>query len=125
MKKIYLIDVSSIFFRSFYAIRQLSNSKGMPTNALYGFIAAITKLLKEHKPEFIAFCFDHPDDGFREEIYKDYKANRSEAPEDLIKQFPYLPKIAEAFSIQCFETAGYEADDLIGTLAKKAKSQGQ
>ncbi len=125
MKKIYLVDVSSIFFRSFYAIRQLSNSQGMPTNALYGFLVAIIKLLKEHKPDFIAFCFDHPEDGFREEIYKEYKANRDEAPKDLVVQFPYLPKIADALSIATFEKAGFEADDLIGTLSRLAKSQGQ
>lgn len=124
MKKVYLVDVSSIFFRSFYAIRQLSNSKGMPTNAIYGFLTAITKLLKEHKPDSIAFCFDRPEDGFREEIYSEYKANRDEAPDDLVKQFPYLPIIADALSIACFDKLGFEADDIIGTLATRAKKNG-
>ncbi|MBK9293159.1 MAG: DNA polymerase I [Oligoflexia bacterium] len=124
MKKVYLVDVSSLFFRSFYAIRQLNNSKGIPTNALYGFLSVITKLLKEHKPDSIAFCFDRPESGFREEIYEDYKANRSEPPDDLIKQFPYLPILAQALSIKCFDKKGYEADDIIGTLAQKAKKNG-
>ncbi len=125
MKKIYLIDVSSIFFRSFYAIRQLNNSKGIPTNAVYGFIVAIMKLLKEHKPDYIAFCYDVSGDGFREELYPEYKANRSAAPDDLIKQFCYLPRVAEAFSIAGFENPRYEADDIIGTLATLAKKHGQ
>jgi len=124
MKRVYLIDVSSLFFRAFYAIRQLNNSKGMPTNALYGFLAAITKILREHKPDGMAFCFDHPEEGFREKIYPEYKANRDEAPADLIKQFPYLPKLAQALSIPAFEQAGFEADDVIGTLAEKSKRQG-
>jgi len=124
MKRVYLVDVSSLFFRAFYAIRQLNNSQGLPTNALYGFLAAITKLLKEHKPDGMAFCFDHPESGFREELYPDYKANRDEAPNDLIKQFPYLPKLAEALSVPAFEKAGFEADDVIGTLTKKSKRQG-
>src|ERR1700691_3582135 len=124
MKTLYLIDVSSLFFLSFYAIRQLSNAQGMPTNALYGFLAAITKILREHKPDGIAFCFDRPEAGFREEIYPEYKANRDEAPDDLITQFPYLPKIAAALSIPTFEQAGFEADDIIGTLVRKSKRHG-
>src|ERR1700722_11061933 len=103
MKKLYLVDVSSLFFRAFYAIRQLNNSKGLPTNALYGLLAAVTKILREHKPDGIAFCFDRPESGFREEIFPEYKANRDEAPEDLIKQFPYLPRVASALGIPAFD----------------------
>ncbi|MDZ4676931.1 MAG: DNA polymerase I [Oligoflexia bacterium] len=124
MKKLYLIDVSSLFFRAYYAIRQLNNSKGVPTNALYGFLAAIAKILKEHKPDGIAFCLDRPESGFREEIYPEYKANRDEAPADLIKQFPYIHKLADALSIPAFEKAGFEADDIIGTLTKKSMGKG-
>jgi DNA polymerase-1 len=124
MKRLYLIDVSSLFFRAFYAIRQLNNAAGQPTNALYGFLAAVTKILKEHKPEGLAFCYDRPESGFREEIYPDYKANRENPPDDLISQFPFLPKLAEALAIPGYEQAGYEADDVIGTLAKKSKRQG-
>src|SRR5258708_27326442 len=99
MKKLYLVDVSSIFFRAFYAIRQLNNSKGLPTNALYGFLAAVTKLLKDHKPDGLAFCYDLPESGFREELYADYKAHREETPGDLVKQIPYLKKLGEALNI--------------------------
>src|SRR3990172_5635303 len=98
METLYLVDVSSLFFRAYYAIRNLSNSRGMPTNALYGFLAAITKLLKEHKPDGMAFCFDHPETGFREKMYPEYKANRDEVPPDLVKQIPYLQLIADALS---------------------------
>src|SRR4051812_1950456 len=115
MKTLYLVDVSSLFFRAFYAIRHLSNSKGEPTNAVYGFLAAITKLLKEHKPDGIAFSFDRPETGFREEIYPEYKAHRDEAPSDLVKQIHYLQKLADALSIPAFDCAGFEADDIIGT----------
>ena len=119
MKKLYLVDVSSIFFRAFYAIRQLNNSKGLPTNALYGFLAAITKILREHNPAGVAFCYDVPEAGFREELYPDYKANRDEPPAELITQFPYLPKIGDALSIPGFKKIGFEADDIIGTLVAK------
>ncbi len=124
MKKLYLVDVSSIFFRAFYAIRQLNNSKGLPTNALYGFLATMTKLIKEHRPDGLALCFDTPDAGFREEIYPEYKANRDDAPEDLVLQFPYLKKLSMAMSLPSFEISGFEADDIIGTLAKKCKRNG-
>ncbi|MCC6276370.1 MAG: DNA polymerase I [Oligoflexia bacterium] len=124
MKRIYLVDVSSLFFRAFYAIRSLNNSAGLPTNALYGFLASIVKLLKEHQPYGIAFCFDRPEPGFREELYEDYKANRDEAPDDLQKQFPYLPRLADALNIPKFEVPGFEADDVIGTLAEQCHAHG-
>jgi DNA polymerase-1 len=116
MKKLFLVDVSSMFFRAFYAIRQLSNSKGMPTNAVYGFISMIVKLMKDHQVDYIAFCFDLPTPSFRKEIYGEYKANRTEMPEDLIPQIPYIKKVTEALGIPMFEQVGYEADDLIGAL---------
>lgn len=124
MKNYYLVDVSSIFFRSFYAIRQLNNSKGMPTNAIYGFLMAIAKVLKEHKPDGIAFCLDRPEASFREEVYEDYKANRDEAPDELQEQFPYIKPMAEALNIPCFDKEGYEADDIIGTMTQKLKGPG-
>ena len=123
MKKLYLIDVSSLFFRAFYAIRQLNNSKGLPTNALYGFLAAVTKILREHKPAGVVFCYDGPEAGFREEIYPEYKANRDAPPEDLVTQFPYIPQIADALSIPGYKKVGFEADDIIGTLV--AQNQGR
>jgi len=80
MKKLYLVDVSSMYFRAFYAIRPLTNKAGMPTNALYGFLSMAVKLLKEVSPDYMAFCFDRKEPSFRKEIYDDYKANRTEMP---------------------------------------------
>lgn len=89
----------------------------MPTNALYGYLSMTVKLLREMKPDYMAYCFDSKEDGFREELFPDYKANRSEMPEDLIPQMPYFTKIAEALGIPCYARDGVEADDIIGTLA--------
>jgi DNA polymerase I len=121
MKKLYLVDVSSMFFRAYYAVRPLSTSQGLPTNAIYGFLSMVVKLLKDIKPDYVAFCFDRPEPSFRKEIYGEYKANRSEMPEDLIPQVPYIKKITEALGIPMFEQAGFEADDIIGTLSQLYK----
>lgn len=118
MKKLYLVDVSSMFFRAFYAVRSLTSPSGMPTNAIYGFTSMIVKLLKDEKPDYLAFCYDLPTPSFRKEIYPEYKAHRTETPPDLIPQIPYIKKLVEALSIPAFEVQGYEADDLIGTLAE-------
>lgn len=123
MKKIYLVDVSSMFFRAFYAIRSLSNPAGMPTNAIYGLLSMTIKLLREEKPDYMAFCFDLPEPSFRKELDPRYKANRSEMPEDLIPQIPYIKKLAVALGIPCFEKSGFEADDLIGTLTIWSRAQ--
>lgn len=117
MKKLYLVDVSSMFFRAFYAVRPLTSPAGMPTNAIYGFISMIVKLLKEEKPDYIAFCYDRPEPSFRIEIDKEYKANRSETPAELIPQIPYIKKVVDVMGIPAFEQKGFEADDLIGTFA--------
>lgn len=117
MKKLYLVDAPNMFFRAYYAIRPLSNSKGMPTNALYGYLSMTVKLLKEIKPDYLAYCFDTSEPTFRNELYEDYKANRDEMPDDLSKQVPYFHKITECLGIRIFEQDGVEADDLIGSLA--------
>ncbi len=116
MKKLYLIDVSSMFFRAFYAIRPLSSPSGLPVNAIYGFLSMVIKLLKQEKPEYIVFCYDRKEPTFRHEMYTDYKANRSEMPEDLALQMPYLKQVAGLLGIPSVEVPTYEADDLIGTL---------
>lgn len=118
MKKIFLVDVSSLFFRAFYAIRPLSSPSGLPVNAIYGFLSMLIKLLKEEKPEYIAFCYDRKEPSFRKALYEDYKANRTEMPEDLAKQIPYIKKLADVLGIPSFEVPDYEADDLIGTLTE-------
>ncbi len=116
MKKLYLVDVSSMFFRAFYAIRPLTNPSGLPVNALYGFISMTVKLLREIRPDYMVFCFDQSGDTFRKEIDPRYKANRSEMPADLVPQVPYFRRVSEALGIPCIEAANYEADDIIGTL---------
>ncbi|MFN7454717.1 MAG: 5'-3' exonuclease H3TH domain-containing protein, partial [Pseudobdellovibrionaceae bacterium] len=123
MKKIYLIDVSSLFFRAFYAIRPLTSSKGVPVNAIYGLLSMLLKIMKDEKPDYMAICYDRKEPSFRKEIFDDYKANRSEMPEDLVPQVPYMKKLAEVLGIPGFEVEGFEADDLIGSLAQIAHDQ--
>ncbi len=123
MKKIYLVDVSSMFFRAFYAIRPLSSTKGVPVNAVYGFISMIAKLLKEKNPEYIVFCYDRKEPSFRKDLDPNYKANRSTMPDDMQVQMPYLKQVAGLFGIADIEVASFEADDLIGTIATQAMNE--
>ncbi len=124
-KSLYLIDGSSYIFRAFFAIRQnLSNSKGMPTNALYGFVNMLQKVVREKKPDYLAVIFDSKEKTFRHEIYSEYKANRSAPPEDLVPQFPYFEPLVQSFNIVSLKKPGFEADDIIGTLAKQGESSG-
>ncbi len=124
-KTLYLIDGSSYIFRAFYAIRQpLSTSSGLPTNALYGFINMLQKVVREEKPDYLAVVFDSKEKTFRHEMYSEYKAHREVPPEDLAKQFPYFEPLVAAYNIATLRKPGYEADDLIGTLALKGAEQG-
>ena len=116
--KLFLIDGSSYIYRAFYAIRHLSNSKGIPTNAVFGFTQMLLKVLKDHRPDYIVVTFDSKAPTFRSDVYKEYKANRPAMPENLIPQIPYIKKIVEGYRIAVLEMDGYEADDLIGTVAK-------
>ena len=128
----YLIDGSGYIFRAYYALPPLSRkSDGLPTGAVSGFCSMLFKLLEdarsddsEFKPTHFAVIFDSARKNFRNEIYKDYKANRSEAPEDLAPQFSYIRKSVEAFNLPSIELTNYEADDLIATYAKKIISAG-
>lgn len=113
-----------MFFRAFFALPPLTNDSGMPTNALYGFLSMTIKLLREIKPDYLAFCFDTKEPSFRNEIYKDYKANREEMPENLVPQIPYITRLTEALGITKIEQPGFEADDLIGTLVKLGREKG-
>ncbi|MFH1351651.1 MAG: DNA polymerase I [Pseudomonadota bacterium] len=116
---LYLVDGSSYIHRAYHAIRNLSNSKGVPTNAVLGFTKMILKFIEEKKPKYLAMVFDAKGPTFRHELYKDYKATRPPMPEDLVEQIPYIRKIVQAFNIKLIEIEGYEADDIIGTLARK------
>ena len=121
MKKIILVDGNNLIFRSYYATAYsgnlLKNSKGFPTNALYGFVGMMHKILEEEKPEYIAVAFDIGK-NFRKEKYDFYKEGRKKTPDELHMQEPYARKILHAMGIPYFELAPYEADDIIGTLAK-------
>src|SRR5208283_3245888 len=111
------------FHRAFHAIKALTNSKGAPTNAIYGFTTMILKILRERKPDALAIVFDSPVPTQRHRLYEQYKAHRPETPGELIIQIPGIKEIIKAFNIPVFEMPGYEADDVICTLAKKAASQ--
>ena len=124
-KSLYIIDGSSYIFRAYFGIRQfLSTSKGFPTNALYGFINMLQKVVKDEKPDYLCVAFDSKEKTFRHDIYSDYKANRDAPPEDLAKQFPYFEPLVDAFNISSIRIPGYEADDIIGTLALKGSKAG-
>src|SRR5271163_501653 len=116
-KKIILIDGSSYFFRAFYAIQRLTTSKGFPTNAIYGFINMLTRVLEVEKPTKLAIAFDTPKPSFRKALYSEYKANREAPPEDLVKQIPHILRSVDCFGIRRLELQGFEADDVIGTIA--------
>ena len=122
MKKVILVDGNNLMFRSFYATLYsgsvMTNKEGFPTNALYGFVNMMNKIIAEERPEYIMVAFDIGK-TFRHEKYDYYKGKRDETPNDLKIQFPVAKKILEAKGIKYFELAGYEADDIIGTFAKK------
>ncbi len=128
----YLIDGSGYIFRAYYALPPLSRkSDGLPTGAVSGFCSMLFKLLEdarsddsENKPTHFAVIFDSARKNFRNDIYKDYKANRSDPPDDLAPQFEYIRKSVEAFNLPSIELINYEADDLIATYAKKIVKAG-
>ena len=123
MKKIVLVDGNNLMFRSYYATaytgKIMTNSKGFPTNALYGFVNMINKIINEEKPEYMAVAFDIGK-TFRHEEYQDYKAGRAKTPEELKVQMPKSREMLEKMGIKHLELDGYEADDIIGTLSRMA-----
>ncbi|MCP4682990.1 MAG: DNA polymerase I [Desulfobacterales bacterium] len=123
-KIVYLIDGSSYIYRAYHAIRNLSNSKGFPTNASLGFTKMVLKLIEDKGPDHLAIVFDAKGPTFRHEIYKDYKANRPPMPEDMAVQVPIIKSIIEKLNIRMLEMKGYEADDIIGTLARVFEEKG-
>ena len=123
-KRLFLIDGYSNIFRAFYAIRELSNSKGEPTNAVWGFLNMLRKLLREEQPELVGIALDVSSDTVRKEQYAEYKANRRPMPEDLRPQIPWIRKVIEAHRIPILELEKYEADDVLGTLSRAAAAAG-
>ncbi|NLD17118.1 MAG: DNA polymerase I [Tissierellia bacterium] len=119
MDKYLIIDGSSILFRAFYALPPMSTKTGKSTNAVLGFLNILLKALELIEPTGVGVCFDLSGPTFRSDIYVDYKANRSLAPEELSEQFGYIKEILTAFKVNYYELPGYEADDIAGTLAKE------
>lgn len=115
----FILDGHALVYRAFYAVRDLSNSKGQPTNAVFGFVNILKKILKIHNPKYITVCFDSKGPTLRQQRYAEYKIQRPPMPEDLRPQVPVIKDILKAWGIKVFELPGYEADDLIGTLSKK------
>jgi DNA polymerase I len=120
---LYLIDGSAYIYRAFFALPPLSNSKGLQTNAVYGFTTMLLKILREHKPDYVAVVFDEGGPTVRHEEYKEYKAQRPPMPQGMHSQIPYIHRVVEAMAVPCIRQSGLEADDLIGTLARKAEAR--
>jgi len=122
--KLFLVDGNSFCYRAFYAIPPLTNAKGEPTNAIYGFVTMMRKLVEGQKPDYLAVCFDRKEPTFRHEKYKDYKIHRKPMPEELVKQIEPIKEFCRLSNWALFEKAGYEADDVIGTLAERGEREG-
>ncbi len=118
-----MIDGNSLVYRSYYAIRFLSNSKGFPTNAIFGFISMLKKLIEKEKPPYLGIVFDVKGPTIRHKAFKDYKAHRKPMPEDLVVQIPLIKKVVQAMNIPFFEHENYEADDVLGSLAHQASKK--
>ena len=125
-KKLFLLDAYALIFRAYYAFikNPRVTSKGLNTSAIFGFLLALEEVLRNRRPTHIAVVFDHPTPTFRHEMYKEYKAHRDETPEDIRKAVPYIKRLIEAYKIPVIDFPGFEADDVIGTLARKASLQG-
>lgn len=123
-KKVVLIDGHSILNRAFYGVPELTNSAGLHTNAVYGFLNILLKLLEEERADYLAVAFDLPASTFRHERYAEYKGTRKSMPDELREQVPLLKELLAAMNIKTVSIEGYEADDVIGTLAKRYQKEG-
>lgn len=121
---LFLIDGSNYVYRAFYAIRQLTNSRGFPTNAIYGFVNMLMKLFRDWTPDYVVVVFDSKGPTFRSEAYEHYKSHRPAMPDSLVPQIPYIKEIVRAFSIPLLERAGWEADDIIGSITRRCEVEG-
>ena len=125
-KRLFLLDAYALIFRGYYAFikNPRINSKGMDTSAIMGFTNSLLDLIRREKPDYLAVAFDKGGSVARTEVFADYKANRSETPEAIKLAVPYIHQILEAMHIPVIEKAGFEADDIIGTLSKQAEKEG-
>jgi DNA polymerase-1 len=122
--RFYIIDSHGQLYASYYAIRDLTGPSGEPTNATYGFVGTLLKVLREEKPDYLAACFDLPGPTHRHELFEEYKAQRKPMPQDLIVQIERVREILRLLGIPAVESPGYEADDCIATLARQARAAG-
>ncbi len=122
-KRLFLIDGNSFCYRAYYAIKALSTSKGQPTNAVYGFVTMLNKIIKDENPDFLAVTFDLKGPTFRHKKYEKYKIHRKPMPDDLVNQLPLIKDMVRAYNIPIFQQEGYEADDILATIAKKAEAE--
>ena len=123
-QRLFLIDGSSYIYRAYFAIRHLSNSRGEATNAIYGFVNMLLKVVREQQPDHLAVVFDAKGPTFRKQLYPAYKAHRAQMPEDLVPQIPVIKEVVKAFNMPAIEKQGFEADDIIATLAKQFAAEG-
>ena len=125
-KKLMLVDAYAMIFRAFYAMfrNPRITTTGLDASAVFGFVNTLQDLLKRERPTHMAVCFDPGGKTFRHEAFKEYKANRSETPEGILVAVPYIKRILEAYHIPVYQVEGYEADDVIGTLAHRAQNEG-
>jgi DNA polymerase I len=123
-KRLFLIDGASYAYRSFYAIRNLSTSKGFPTNAIFGFLKSMKKLIDDFSPEYLIVTFDSKGPTFRHEKFKDYKIHRKPMPEELAEQLPGIKRVCAVMGVPLVAKQGYEADDLMATLGAKGAAEG-
>jgi DNA polymerase-1 len=125
-KKLFLLDAYALIFRAYYAFisNPMTNSQGMPTSTVFGFTLVLDEILRKENPSHIAVVFDPPGPTFRHEMFPLYKANRESTPEDIKSAVPYIKRLIEGFNIPVVEVAGFEADDVIGTMAKMANKEG-
>ncbi|MBW2027702.1 MAG: DNA polymerase I [Deltaproteobacteria bacterium] len=121
---VYLVDGSNYIHRAYHAIRNLSTSKGFPTNAVFGFCKMLLRLLEDRRPVYLAIAYDSKGPTFRHDLYEEYKATRPPMPEDLSVQLPYIRAIVEALEVKGLERESYEADDIMGTLARMCEEKG-
>ncbi len=124
-RKIYLLDGSGYIYRAYFGVRELATSGGLRTNAIYGFTTMLLRLLREERPEQLAVIFDPPrGETFRSRLYPEYKAHRAAMPDDLVAQVPYIRQMVRALNIPALEIPGYEADDVIATVARRQADEG-
>ena len=124
MSKLVLVDGHSILNRAFYGVPDLTNAAGLHTNAIYGFLNILFKILDEESPDYLTVAFDVKAPTFRHEMFQEYKGTRKPMPEELREQVPVMKEVLQAMGIRIIEQAGYEADDILGTLAKRAETEG-